>query len=241
MIRAFIADLSVDDDRYPMRERVYLLLAATFVVLLVLTNVVGVKIFNAWPGTALTTGILTYPFTFLVTDIVSEVYGKRRADFMVVLGFLMSMVMLGIVQLATAVPPSPYWVPATDAFYTDAAGYQTAFRSVFALNGILVFGSMSAYLCAQLCDNYLYHTLKRLTDGRHLWLRNNGSTMVSQLVDTAIVNSILFYGGFGWDFWLGVKVMATIYVYKLCIAACDTPLIYLGVYGVRRLLGEEQR
>jgi len=224
---------------YSRYERIYLLLASTFVVLLVLTNIIGIKLFRAPfnPEFALTTGILTYPFTFLVTDIVSEVYGKKRADFMVLVGFLMSMVMLGIVQMAIHVEPHPYWVPGEEPFFATEGEYQHAFQSVFSLNGVLLVGSMAAYACAQLTDNYLYHFWKRVTKGKHLWLRNNGSTWVSQLVDTAVVNSILFYIGFGMEFMVGVKIMATIYVYKLVIAALDTPLIYAGVYGVKRLLG----
>lgn len=250
--RPFRADLAVDQLPYPRTERIYLVLATTFVVLLVLTNIIGMKLFQAplygvtstvlffiprdANGFALTTGILTYPLTFLVTDIVSEVYGKRRADFMVVLGFAMSVLMVGITQLALRVPPHVYWVPAEGGFYDSVEGYQHAFRSVFSLNGVLLVGSMSAYAVAQLTDNWLYHTIKRLTGGRYLWLRNNGSTMVSQLVDTAIVNSFLFYIGFGWGFWQGVQVMLAIYFYKLMLAALDTPLIYLGVFVVRRLL-----
>lgn len=250
----FSADLSVDGRAYPRYERVYLILAATFAVLLVLTNIIGMKLFYAPAysitssvlffiprdanGFALTTGILTYPLTFLVTDIVSEVYGKRRADFMVLLGFLMSLLMLGVTQLALWVPAHPYWVPSEGGFYPTIEGYQHAYASVFSLNGVLLFGSMLAYAGAQLTDNWLYHFYKRLTKGRHLWLRNNGSTMVSQAVDTAIVNSMLFYVGFGWGFWQGVQVMLTIYFYKLMIAALDTPLIYLGVYLVRRVLGQ---
>lgn len=227
-----------DAPSYPLYERLYLALAATFVVLLVLTNIVGIKLFQAPfnPDFALTTGILTYPLTFLVTDIVSEIWGKKRADFMVLLGFGMSVLMLGIVQLAMNVPPHPFWV-APDGAYSSVDEYQTAFESVFALNGLLLGGSMLAYLAAQLTDNTLYHGLKRLTKGRMLWLRNNGSTWISQLVDTAVVNSILFYLGFGMDFVTGVQVMLTIYVYKVCIAALDTPLVYLGVWGVKRLLG----
>ena len=249
------ATLLADGHLYPRYEQVYLLLAASFAVLLVLTNIIGMKLFQAplydqlaaalpflptdVNGFALTTGILTYPLTFLITDLVSEVYGKRRADFMVLVGFLMSLLMLGVTQLAVAVPPHPYWVPAEGAFYGTADAYQHAFRSVFSLNGLLLFGSMLAYAVAQLTDNYLYHFYKRLTHGRHLWLRNNGSTMVSQLLDTLIVNSILFYVGFGWGFWQGVQVMATIYVYKLVLALLDTPLIYVGVYVLRRILGPE--
>lgn len=239
---AFRADLHVDDLRYPIYERVYLVLAASFVVVLVLTNIIGIKLFRAPfnPEFALTTGILTYPLTFLITDIVSEIYGRRRADFMVVLGFCMSVLMLCIVQLALLVPEHPYWVPPNGAFYESAGEYQHAFASVFSLNGVLLFGSMLAYLCAQLTDNRLYHFFKRLTGGKHLWLRNNGSTWVSQLVDTLVVNSILFFIGFGMDFATGFQIMATIYLYKLCLAVLDTPFIYLGVYVVRRIIGEAE-
>jgi uncharacterized integral membrane protein (TIGR00697 family) len=156
---------------------------------------------------------------------------------MVLLGFLMSALMLGIVQLALRVPPHPYWVPADGAAYATHGEYQAAFESVFALNGLLLFGSMLAYAAAQLTDNYLYHWWKERTGGRHLWLRNNGSTWVSQLVDTAIVNSILFYLGFGMGLWQGLSIMGTIYAYKLCIAALDTPFVYAGVWAIKRLLG----
>ena len=135
--QTFDADLDVDGRTYPLYERVYLLLAATFAVLLVLTNIIGIKLFYApayevtstvlffipssEAGFALTTGIITYPLTFLITDLVSEIYGKRRADFMVLLGFLMSVLMLVITQIAMRVPAHPYWVPAEGPFYDDVA------------------------------------------------------------------------------------------------------------------------
>lgn len=229
-------------EAHPLYERIYLVLAAGFCVVLVLTNVVGIKLFKAplVEDFALTTGILTYPATFVFTDLVSEVYGKKRADFMVGLGFLMSLMMLVIVQLAIAVPPHRFWVPAEGAFYPDADGYQHAFESVFALNGVLLFGSMLAYLCAQLTDNYLFHFWKRVTKGRHLWLRNNGSTWISQLVDTFVVGSILFWGAFGMSLGDGLRTMGTIYVFKLGLAALDTPFIYLGVFAIDRLLATEE-
>jgi uncharacterized integral membrane protein (TIGR00697 family) len=222
---------------YARREKIFLVLASAFVVVLVLTNVIGVKLFQAPfnPEFALTTGILTYPLTFLITDIVSEVYGKKRADFMVAVGFGMSVLMMVILMVAVAVPPHDYWVAPVNPYYADAAGYQHAYTSVFALNGILLFGSMSAFLCAQLTDNWLFHRLRRWTGGRHLWLRNNGSTWISQLVDTIVVNSILFYIGFGMDFMVGVEIMVTIYLYKVAIAAMDTPFVYLGIWVLGKL------
>jgi queuosine precursor transporter len=250
-----VTDLTVDDQRYALRERLYLLLAAAFSVVLVLTNIIGFKLFQApfKPDFALTAGIITYPMTFLITDIVSEVYGKKRADFMVLVGFLMSVLMLVVVQIAIYLPPHAYWVPPVAPYFGDGwtsasgapagtalEGYQHAFHSVFAFNAVLLVGSMLAYLSAQLIDNYLFHFWKTLTKGKHLWLRNNGSTMVSQLVDTLVVNSILFFIGFGMDYATGFGIMLTIYLYKLVIAALDTPFVYLGVYALQWALGEAE-
>jgi len=224
---------------YTRDEVLFLILASAFSVLLVLTNIVGVKLFlTPFREDTLTTGIITYPLTFWLTDVVSEIWGKRRANFMVLVGFGMSFVMLLVVQTALHVPGSPAWVAQDNPFgFESVDEYQNAFDSVFSVNGILLFGSMLAYMTAQLWDVKVYHHIKSWTKGKHLWLRNNGSTMTSQLIDTTIVNSILFYWGFGMEFWAGVNIMVTIYVYKMILAAIDTPLIYLGVYGVRRYLG----
>jgi uncharacterized PurR-regulated membrane protein YhhQ (DUF165 family) len=242
----FEADMHVDEAAYPRYERAYMALASVFIVLLVLTNVIGTKLFASPfnPNWALTTGILTYPLTFLVTDLVSEIYGKKRADFMVAMGFFMSLLMLAAVQMSIAVPPHAAW--AGGGFYADGwtagpagptgtavEGYQHAWLSAFSLNGVLLLGSMLAYACAQLTDNWLYDFWKRYTNGKHLWLRNNGSTWISQIVDTAIVNGIFFYFGLGLEFWFGLHIMVTIYLHKLLIAILDTPFVYLGVYLLR--------
>ena len=220
-------------------ELLYLFLASTFSVVLVLTNVIGIKLFvnPLNPESALTAGLITYPLTFLMTDLVSELYGAKRANYMVILGFLMSLVMLIITQLAVALPPHPAWVPPEGAFFDTLEGYQRGFASVFALNGVLLFASMSAYLAAQLIDVWLYHCWKRVTQGRHLWLRNNGSTLFSQLVDTFIVGTLFLCWGLGLDWSLALSIMIGNYTVKLLIALCDTPLIYLSVWGIRRMLG----
>ena len=239
-IKAVITrELNLDRAHYPLHERLYLLLAGTFCVLLVLTNVIGTKLFEAPHDSSfsLTTGLLTYPLTFLVTDVVSEIYGKKRADFMVLVGFLMSLLMVLVVQAAIAVPEASIWVLPETRCCATSEDYQEAFSGVFAINQLLLFGSMTAYLCAQLIDNYLFHFWRRFTGGRHLWLRNNLSTPISQAVDTLIVGSVVFYWGFGWEIGQGLVVMATIYAYKLTIALVDTPLVYLCIYVVKRQLG----
>ncbi len=220
------------------REIAYVTCAALFSVVLVLTNIIGVKLFVLFPGggpswlmggepVTLTSGIITYPLTFLLTDLVSEIWGKRRADLMVVQGFLMSFVMLAFVQIAVALPPSAIWVNEQLGF-RDSASLQTAFRATFFYPQVLLFASMLAYLTAQLFDVRLYHFWWRVTRGRHLWLRNNGSTIISQLVDTIIVNSIFLRFGLGLDWATIARIIIAVYLCKIVLALIDTPFIYLG-------------
>ena len=100
---------------------------------------------------------------------------------------------------------------------------------------MLIFGSMTAYLVAQLLDVRLFHFWKRVTRGKHLWLRNNASTMTSQMADTIIVNSIFLGLGLGLPWDVVAKIIVASYIAKLLIALADTPLIYLGVWLVRRV------
>ncbi|UTW53112.1 queuosine precursor transporter [bacterium SCSIO 12827] len=225
-------------------EVVFSILMAAFVVVLVMTNVLAGKLFLAFPETfpdglfgetvTLTAGLITYPLTFLITDVVCEVYGQRRANLMVYTGFAMSVLILGVIQIALVVPGSPVW-PAGNANYDTVEQMQQAYESVFTLPGMLILGSMTAYLAAQLLDVKLFHFWKRVTRGKHLWLRNNASTMISQLADTCIVNSIFLGFGLGlaWD--VVFKIIVASYLAKLVIALADTPFIYLGVWLVRRI------
>ena len=244
-------------------DKTYVFMASMFVTILVLTNIIGTKLFLIFAETfpegffgspfILTSGIITYPLTFWFTDIVSEIWGKKRADLMVIYGFFASLIMLGILMLAKALPPAAIWtIGAHHAeFYNpiyhikDAAGTvtgvrseaaQAAFEFTFEAPGILLFSSMLAYLVAQLTDNYLFHFWRRLTAGKHLWLRNNGSTAVSQLLDTMIVNGIFL--NFYWGLPAGtiVEIIITVYVFKLGMALLDTPFIYLGVFALKKFL-----
>ncbi len=229
-------------------SRVFSVLMAGFVVVLVLTNIIGVKLFLAFPETfprglfgeaiTLTTGLITYPVTFLLTDIVCEVWGRAKANLMVITGFFMSLTSLVLIQISLILPGAPAW-PASNPYFATVGDMQRAFESVFTLPGILIFASMTAYLVAQLMDVRLFHFWKRVTGGRHLWLRNNASTMISQLFDTIIVNSIFLGFGLGLDWGLVAKIIVASYLFKVIMAAADTPLIYLGVAIVRRYVDVE--
>ena len=219
-------------------ESTYSLLVAIFAAILVLTNIIGVKIFTFAPDMfsnglfgnpiTLTTGIITYPLTFLITDIVSEIYGEKKATRMVFLGFIVSIISLFFIQLAVFLPGSNVWIN-SDLGYNTVLEMQNAYESVFTLPGILIVASMTAYLVAQVVDVKIFHFLKRITSGKHLWLRNNLSTSVSQLIDTIIVNSIFLYIGLGLSFNIIFQIIVTTYVFKIIIALIDTPIVYLVV------------
>ncbi|MCB9914746.1 MAG: queuosine precursor transporter [Planctomycetes bacterium] len=226
-------------------DATYTLFATTFAVVLVLTNIIGTKLFYLFPDggpswfnggepVTLTAGIVTYPLTFWLTDIVSEVWGHRRANLMVILGFVMSLVMLGVIQLGVSLPPSAYWT-LPDGSFDSAEAMQAAYAATFRNPRLLLFASMLAYLVAQLLDVRLYHFWWRLTNGRHLWLRNNGSTILSQLVDTAIVNGIFLRWGLEMEWGTIGHIIVWVYVCKVAMALADTPFIYVGRSALLRL------
>jgi uncharacterized integral membrane protein (TIGR00697 family) len=208
-------------------ELVFSAFMALFVTFVVLTNTVGVKLFTI-RGVTLPVSIIWYPLTFLVTDIVSEVYGAARARFLVISGFAMSLVLLAFSLIGIALPTAPVYALQKD--------YVNIFGPVWRL----LLGSLTAYLLAQLIDVQLFHFWKRLTRGRHLWLRNNGSTMISQLVDSATVNVIFLYKNptvFNGTFQDLLGIVFWVYLVKVAIAAADTPLCYLAVWATRRYTG----
>ena len=231
------------------RERVFLVLAGLFLGTLTMLNLLGITrfidlsftVFGLEIPMPLAVGVLPYPITFLCTDFISEFYGRRRANWVVMVGVLLNLWVVFILWLGAALPPEVALEPATNLPAVGTHG-----RVFFELK-TLAFGavaaSMFAYLAAQLCDVYLFHFWKRLTKGRHLWLRNNASTMVSQLVDTTAVILIThFYAGAlpikpGEPLWVQLFVfIASGYVFKLVIAAIDTGPFYLGVRWLSRYL-----
>ena len=215
-------------------EKAYSIFLVIFITMIVLTNIIGVKLFEIYSIT-LTTGIITYPLTFLITDIVCEVFGKKKASLMVLLGFFASILSLIFINLAVILPGSEVWVN-NSLGYNSIEEMQNAYESVFTLPGFLITASMLAYLVAQLIDVSIFHYLKKLTSEKKLWLRNNISTIFSQLVDTIIVNSIFLYFGLnlGWDIIL--KIIIASYIFKILIAIFDTPFVYIGVHFTKKYI-----
>ena len=215
--------------------RIYLYLGALFITSLVVSNLIFQKFFYWNPfgdvrvfGISLfeiSVGVLPYPITFLITDLISEIFGRKKANQIVTAGIFASFFSMGIVlvaDLAPAIPSSPI---------DDGI-----FRQVFALSPIAVLASMIAYLLAQYVDIALYHFWKGLTRGKHLWLRNNFSTFLSQFIDTfTVVGLLCVFKVLPWELFFGLVVSGILF--KVFIAFLDTPFLYFFVYLLRKRFG----
>lgn len=223
------------------RENVFLILSALFLGTLAMLNILGVTrfldlsftlpIFGIDVPMLLAVGVLPYPVTFLCTDFLSEFYGHRRANSVVMAGLMINIWVVLFLWLGGVLPG------------VDAEGNGEVFFAVRTLAFGAVTASMIAYLAAQFVDVWLFHFWKRLTQGKHLWLRNNGSTMVSQLVDTTAVILITHFYARALPIDASQPVMGQLavyiasgYVFKLIVAALDTLPFYLGVAWLRDYL-----
>jgi uncharacterized integral membrane protein (TIGR00697 family) len=198
------------------QEKVFFLLGCSFAVLLVVSNVIAGKIMSVG-GLFAPAAVLCYSLTFAATDTMTELWGKERTKFVVNVGFFVTVLSALFIRLAVAVAPAPFWEN------------QGAFELILGSNLRIVLASLTAYLISQHHDIWAFTYWKNKTGGRHLWLRNNLSTGVSQLLDTFLFISLAFYG-------TGAPVVSMIagqYVIKLFIAVADTPLVYALVYMIK--------
>jgi uncharacterized integral membrane protein (TIGR00697 family) len=226
------------------RDALFLFLSGIFLTALVLGNVIGttkfVTLFSMelpnWLRSitpsivrdesiytmSVPVGVLAYPFTFLATDLISELFGRKKAQLVVWVGFFMNFFMLLLMSVG-------HWLPNTGG----VSGGIQLFEGVYEFMVGNTIASMIAYLTAQTVDVRLFHFWKNLTGGKHLWLRNNASTMLSQLVDSTAILTILYLAG---NLGVNVNSVATLiiliinsYLFKFFFALFDTPLFYLGV------------
>lgn len=226
------------------------MLAGVFLCAMTMLNIIGITHFVQIGPMALAVGVLPYPLTFLCTDLVSELYGKSRANFLVTLGLVLNGFILFVIWLAQTlpmVPPElqPPWqniqlgAPLALPSGEIVEGSVTLFHLIYSTSSGAVVASMIAYIAAQYCDVQLFHFWKRLTNGRKLWLRNNFSTLISQGVDSFVVISITFgallmSGAMPLSIVLGL--MLSNYLYKMTVALLDTGPLYLAVHYLRPYL-----
>ena len=221
----------MDNKKKKLARKIYLYLAGLFITSLVVSNLIFQKFFYWYPIDIeildnklfeLSVGILPYPITFLITDLISEIYGKKKANDVVITGIFASFFSITILLISEAVPAIEN-SPISDE----------EFKKVFSVSSIAVFASMLAYLIAQLVDIRIYHFWKKLTKGKLLWLRNNFSTFSSQFIDSSLVIGLLcFFDILSWDLFWGLVLSA--FIFKVLVALFDTPFLYFFVWLFRK-------
>lgn len=201
---------------------IYQIITAAFCVIVVLSNVISAKMMRIpfLQDFFLPVGYVAYPFTFMLTDLVTEIYGVRKAKEMVYIAFGMNLIGFGIIQLAL-------WMPAV------TSAEQELFKAVFGLSGLRIFASLAAYIVSQIIDIQLYAMIKRWTGERFMWLRNNGSVCLSQILDTIVIDMIYLYWGLSMSMEQVLPIMWISYAYKSAFSIANTPLFYLCVYLVK--------
>ena len=240
--------MQVSDEVREKRERVFLVLAGFFLCAMTMLNIIGITRFVQIGPMALAVGVLPYPLTFLCTDLVSELYGRARANFLVTVGLMLNGFIILTMWVSNQMPSADVQPPwqliqlAEDIALPngDMASHSVElFSLLYATTSGAVLASMIAYIAAQYCDVYLFHFWKRLTNGKHLWLRNNGSTLISQGVASFMVIIVTF----GAQFIAGAMtagallvLMGSNYLFKMCVAAADTLPFYAGVHYLKRYL-----
>ncbi|PLX66217.1 MAG: transporter [Denitrovibrio sp.] len=193
-----------------------IILSALFSAALVVASILSSKIITIF-GFFVPAGIIAYSITFIITDTTSEIYGKKAADTVVLSGFISLVVTFLMMQASIILPSAPFWTN------------QEAFVSVIGSTSRIIIASLVAYVISQFHDVWLFHFLKQKTNGKHLWLRNNASTAISQFIDSFIFISIAFYGVMPiWQLIFGQWVI------KMAIALIDTPIVYLLVGTLRK-------
>jgi hypothetical protein len=196
------------------KQRAFVFLTALFVAALVTGDFIGGKFF-VLAGHTFSAGIIPFPLTFVLTDVVNEFYGKEGARRLTYAGLAAALFVWLVINLALSLPTSSA-SPISDS----------VFRGAFGTSSRLYVASLTAYLIGQLLDIAIFQNLRRLTGHRLLWLRSTGSTVLSQMVDSLSVSFVFLVGTRPLEFI--VTNAASNYVGKLIMAVLLTPLIYLG-------------
>lgn len=215
------------------RHKLFLVLAGVFTTCLVVGDIIGGKLVETNVlGFQFTTtvGMVPFPVTFLLTDVLNEFYGQRAARFITIVGFGMAVLSFSFIFLSASIP---------FAAFTHSADWtgvnEASFNNVFLGSMRMILASLCAYLVSQFVDIGVFHLLKRMTSGKLLWLRATGSTAVSQLIDTITINFVAWSGMMSVS--KIVNIIYSAYGLKLMIAVGLTPLVYLCHTLVQRGLG----
>jgi queuosine precursor transporter len=201
-----------------LETKYFIIVLSIFIGSITIASVLATKIISIF-GFFVPAGILAYSVTFVCTDIIGEIWGKETSRNAIFGGFIALLFVLVLVQLSLFWPSAPFWKQ------------QEAFQSIVGSSSRVIIASFVAYLISQLHDVWAFHSLKRLTKGKHLWLRNSLSTGISQFIDSFIFIMIAFYGVMPvWPLIFGQWVI------KILIATLDTPFVYYFVWVLKKKL-----
>jgi queuosine precursor transporter len=238
------------NDRYTQRrEIVFILLAGLFIGTLAMLNILGITrlidlsftVFGIHVPFTVFVGVLPYPITFLCTDFISELYGRKRATYVVWTGFVLNIWVVLILWIGGILPPIPDISSHTGLPDPGTPGF--VFFQLRRYTFSSTTASMIAYLSAQFIDVHIFHYLKNKSRGKLLWLRNNGSTLTSQLVDSLSVvlitflftNAIQVPEGYSTLKYLIILITSN-YIFKMVAALIDTIPFYIGVRFLSKFL-----
>lgn len=200
-------------------DKSFIILISIFVGSITIASVLATKIITVF-GFFVPAGVLAYSLTFICTDVISEIWGKKRANQTVLGGFIALLFVLILVRISIVWPKAPFW------------NQEAAFSVILGSTSRIIIASFIAYLVSQFHDVWAFHFLKKITKNRHLWLRNNLSTAVSQFIDSFLFITIAFYGVMPiWPLIFGQWVI------KFAIALLDTPVIYFVIWYIREHVG----
>lgn len=183
----------------------------------------------------LTCGVLLWPLEFIITDIINEFFGPKAVRRISITAVILISYAFLIYFLAIYIPPADVWLKSSKT--QGVENIQTSFSAIFGQNMRIIIGSLVAFLVSQAVDVSVFHSIKRKTGNKHLWLRATGSTLVSQLVDSYIVLFIAFAYTFTWQQILAIGMMN--YIYKFIVAIILTPLIYTVEGRIEKYVGHD--
>jgi uncharacterized integral membrane protein (TIGR00697 family) len=209
------------------KDLVFISLAGFFVTNAIVAELIGGKLIRFFGLFTQSLGIILWPVVFVLTDLINEHYGKRGVRKLTYITVALIVYTYMLITIGINMKAAPF-SPVTDEF----------FRSVFGQSQWIIVGSVAAFFVSQLTDVYIFWAFRKLTAGKMIWLRATGSTVISQLVDTFIVQFIAFVIPGKWTMDEFITNASWGYSFKLIIAICITPLIYLGHYAINRFLHE---
>jgi len=208
-------------------------IAAIFVTSLIVANIIAVKLVTIGP-LFLSAAILIFPISYIFGDVLTEVYGYARARQVIWIGFFCNLLAVGAIWLSIQLPPAPFW---TGGVFKDAGSFQLAYQTVLGFAPRILASSFIAYLIGEFLNSFLLAKMKVATNGRHLWLRTIGSTVVGQLADSAVFFSLAFYGTMPTSA-LG-QLVITQWLLKSAYEALVTPATYAAVNFLKRAEKED--